>query len=192
MLKSLRILCLLAFSMFFLQACSAPSNVNLQYNKVQSSFLPAPNAPTVSVVLFNDNRQTPEVLGLRNDGTPYIAETSVNEWISRAVADELSIMGPQVSFSPTMQQAMSANPDYIVVGDVLSVEVKDTNIATHSATIRFQFRVMQGQNVIYSESLSSTQESTALPTSNSVQTLLNDTLKDIATIAASKINEKTK
>ncbi len=191
MLRRLPLLCMLLFSMLLLQACLPSSMVNLDYTRAQSSFIPAPNAANVSVVLFEDSRASQNI-GQKKDGTFYSPTSSVPEWVSRAVADELSLTGPQVSYASNMSQATSASPKYIVTGEVQDVWIKEENIAKYSTSVRIAFKVIRGGVVIFNETLNSSQESTSLPTASAVEELLSATLKDVASIAASKISEITK
>ncbi len=191
MIKKIQIICVLIFSSLFFQACTPSSMVNLNYSAGENQFLPSPNAPRVSVVSFEDVR-TNSYLGQKNDGSFYSPTSLVSEWASRAVAEELSLLGPQVSYAINLQEANSANPHYIVTGKVLDVWVKEINPAQYEANVRIEFALSQGNRVLYSETLNSSQESTDLPNTARVEELLNATLKDVAGVAASKINEQTK
>ncbi len=191
MIKSIRLLAVLFFVMISLQGCLPAAMVELEYPAPHSSFFPSPSAPKLSVVLFEDIRTDLNV-GMKRDGTYYTATSSVAQWVSRALADELSIMGPQVSFAQNLSEAESANPDYIVTGKVTDVWVKETNLASYSASIKVSFELMQGYNVLYSETLTAMQETQTVPTSTTVQKLLSNTLSEITSVAASKISERTK
>ncbi len=191
MIAKIRFICLILFSAIFLQACAPSSMVNLKYSKADSQFIPSPDAPRISVVLFEDRRSN-AYLGQKNDGSFYSATSLVAEWVSKAVADELSLLGPQVSYAGTVNEALAAQPNYIVTGKVLDVWVKENNLASYSANIRVEFSLMRGNAVIYTETLQSSQESTSLPDKTRVEELLNATLKDVAGVAASKIYEKSR
>ena len=108
-----------------------------------------------------------------------------------ALADEISRMGPQVSYAPSIQLAQSARPDYIVTGTVEEVWVKESNPTTYAATVRISFNVANRQGSVYSQNLSSSQEKTGLPSSGMVEDLLTGTLREVLGVAASKINEAT-
>lgn len=180
------LLCALA-----LAGCAPKDTVRLLYAPVTPSVLPAPTAPRVAVVLFEDKRGKQEI-GARSKGGSFSAATSVTEWVSRSLADEISRMGPQVSYAPSIQLAQSARPDYIVTGAVEEVWVKESNPATYSATVRISFNVANRQGSVYSQNLSSSQEKTALPGSGMVEELLTGTLREVLGVAASKINEATR
>ena len=183
-------LCVALLCALTLAGCAPKDTVRLLYTPVTPSVLPAPTAPRVAVVLFEDKRGKQEI-GTRSKGGVFSAATSVPEWISRSLADEISRMGPQVSYAPSIQLAQSARPDYIVTGTVEEVWVKEYNPTTYAATVRISFNVATRQGSVYSQNLSSSQEKTGLPSSGMVEDLLTGTLREVLGVAASKINEAT-
>ena len=183
-------LCVALLCALTLAGCAPKDTVRLLYTHVTPSVLPAPTAPRVAVVLFEDKRGKQEI-GTRSKGGVFSAATSVPEWISRSLADEISRMGPQVSYAPSIQLAQSARPDYIVTGTVEEVWVKESNPTTYAATVRISFNVANRQGSVYSQNLSSSQEKTGLPSSGMVEDLLTGTLREVLGVAASKINEAT-
>ena len=183
-------LCAALLCALTLAGCAPKDTVRLLYTPVTPSVLPAPTAPRVAVVLFEDKRGKQEI-GTRSKGGVFSAATSVPEWISRSLADEISRMGPQVSYAPSIQLAQSARPDYIVTGTVEEVWVKESNPTTYAATVHISFNVANRQGSVYSQNLSSSQEKTGLPSSGMVEDLLTGTLREVLGVAASKINEAT-
>ena len=183
-------LCAALLCALTLAGCAPKDTVRLLYTPVTPSVLPAPTAPRVAVVLFEDKRGKQEI-GTRSKGGAFSAATSVPEWISRSLADEISRMGPQVSYAPSIQLAQSARPDYIVTGTVEEVWVKESNPTTYAATVRISFNVANRQGSVYSQNLSSSQEKTGLPSSGMVEDLLTGTLREVLGVAASKISEAT-
>ena len=183
-------LCAALLCALTLAGCAPKDTVRLLYTPVTPSVLPAPTAPRVAVVLSEDKRGKQEI-GTRSKGGVFSAATSVPEWISRSLADEISRMGPQVSYAPSIQLAQSARPDYIVTGTVEEVWVKESNPTTYAATVRISFNVANRQGSVYSQNLSSSQEKTGLPSSGMVEDLLTGTLREVLGVAASKINEAT-
>lgn len=171
--------------------CAPKDTVRLIYTPVTPSVLPAPTAPRVAVVLFEDKRGKQEI-GVRRNGGQFLPGSSVPEWITRSLADEVSRMGPQVSYAPSIQLAQSARPDYIVTGTVEEVWVKESSPATYSSTVRVTFNLANRKGTVYAQNLSSSQEKTGLPGSGMVEGLLTDTLREVLGVAASKISEATR
>ena len=170
-----------------LAACGPSNNVRLFYNSATPSVLPQPQAVRVAVVMFSDQRANPQVLGPRRDGSSFTANSSVADWISRSLADELARQGVQVSFADSMAQAQSGSPDYIVNGSVRELVLKETGPSSASASMRVSVSLSNRKGVIYSENLSAMQERPFLPTGAAVETLLAETLRDMITPAAVKL-----
>ena len=94
-MKSARITRLLPLSLalmlaMFLTACGPSNTVRLlSPAPAVNPVLPAPNAPRVTVVPFTDNRQDSTNLGVRRDGSAFVASDDLAQWVSRGLADEL-------------------------------------------------------------------------------------------------------
>ncbi len=82
--------------------------------------LPAPNAPSICVVNFEDGRSDEYSVGVRRDGSAFTTNQNMSEWISRALADELARDGLRVTYAVSVAQARSGNPDYLVTEAALT------------------------------------------------------------------------
>lgn len=177
--------------LFVLLGCTPGNMVRLTYQASDTKVLPSPDAPRIAFVLFSDQR--PEIsVGAKKDGTKFEAITPVTDWVTRAIADELSRMGAQVSLAQTLEQAKAAKPNYIVTGTISEVWVKEISTTNYSATIRLQFNLANQNTTIYSENLMSNQESSGLPKQDLVDNLLASVMRDIAGVSAAKIKERTR
>lgn len=150
------------------------------------STLPAPNAPHVSVVRFEDKRLD-LVLGVRRDGTSFSASEDVAQWFSRALADELTRSGLQVSYALNPGMARSGRPDYIVTGEVRQIQLKEISAAEYSSAMEAQFRLSGIGGEIAGESLTSSLNRTAIPGASIADDLLLQTLQEIVQPMARKI-----
>jgi streptogramin lyase len=175
-------------AVLFLGGCAANGMIRLLYSPATPEVLPAPTAPHIVVVLFEDKRNKTEI-GVTRKGTPLTAGSPVSEWISRSLAVEISRMGPQVSFAPSMPLAQSARPAFIVSGSVEEVWLTETNLASYNAAVRLNVRMANRQGTVYEQNLSSSQEKTGMPGSTLAETLLADTVREVLGVAASKISE---
>ena len=112
-MKSARITRLLPLALalmlaMFLTACGPSNTVRLlSPAPAVNPALPAPNAPRVTVVPFTDNRQDSTNLGVRRDGSAFVASDDLAQWVSRGLADELRRQGVQVSYAMDENQARS-------------------------------------------------------------------------------------
>ena len=86
-MKHLRIvLCVSLLAL--LAACGPSNNVRLlPPPSLDASVLPAPNAPRVTVVMFEDKRMDQTVIGTRRDNSAFVTTDNVPQWISKALAD---------------------------------------------------------------------------------------------------------
>ena len=172
-----------------LAACGPSNNVRLIYNTNTSTVLPLPGSPTVAVVMFND-QQTRQYIGERKAGSVFTASSTIADWFSRSLADELGRQGVQVSFAPTLEQARAAKPDYIVTGDITEVWLQEQSTTRVLCTIKAKVALSGKKGVVYSENLSSSQERQFIPSGSAVESLLSDTLRDLLVPTAKKIQSQ--
>ena len=176
-------LALTLVTLTLLAACGPSNNVRLIYNTNTSAVLPLPGSPSVAVVMFNDER-TRQYIGERK------ASSTIADWFSRSLADELGRQGVQVSFASTLEQARAANPTYIVTGTITDVWLQEQSATRVQCTIKAKVALSNKKGVLYSENLSSTQERQFIPSASAIESLLSDTLKDLLVPAAKKIQSQ--
>lgn len=170
-----------------LAACGPSNTVRLlPLPQPAVSTLPAPNAPRVSVVRFEDKRLD-LILGIRRDGTSFSASEDVAQWFSRALADELTRAGFQVSYALNPGMARSGRPDYIVTGEVRQVQVKEVSATEYSSAMEAQFRLAGIKGEIAGESLTASLNRTAIPGAGIADDLLQQTLQEVVQPMARKI-----
>ena len=75
----------------FLAACGPSNSVRLMYTPSGAAVLPKPGAPRVTVVMFDDKRPR-QAIGERQDGSSFMANALVSDWVSRALGEELSLI----------------------------------------------------------------------------------------------------
>ena len=164
----------------FLAACGPSNSVRLMYTPSGAAVLPKPGAPRVTVVMFDDKRPR-QAIGERQDGSSFMANALVSDWVSRALGEELACI---------MMEARTANPPYIASGVVNEIWIRENGPTSLAATVRLTVTLSTPDKVIYSESLSSTQERRGLPSASGVESLVADTLRDVLVVAAGKMAEK--
>lgn len=179
---------LLMLSLTVLSACGPSNTVRLVYKPADSSVLPPPGAPRVTVVQFDDKRANTQ-LGVRRDNSSFVANAPVAEWLSRSLADEMARLGLQVSYATTLDQARSGNPEYIVSGVIEEMWLKESSTTEISANIRAQMVLSNRKGRILTENLSAAQTRKALPSSNTAEALLTDTLQELVVPAAQKAQQ---
>ena len=175
-------------AVFLLSACGPSNTVRLlPPPPLDASVLPAPNAPSVSVVNFEDKRVDTASIGVRRDGSAFTTSGDVAEWISRALADELARSGFQVTFAANVNQARSGNPDYLVTGQVDEVWLKENSSLEITSQMRVKCALANRKGRLWSESCNSSQSRSGLPSGSTADNLLLDTLRDLVKPMAQKI-----
>ena len=122
---------------------------------IQASSLPAPTAPSITVVSFSDKRLDPEIVGKRRDGSAFTTSGDVPEWIARALADELARKGMRVTFASDTAQARSGNPDYMVTGEVEQVWLAEQSAVEITAQMRVKCSLANRKGRLWSETTAS-------------------------------------
>ena len=182
------ILLALLGAVFLLSACGPSNTVRLlPPPPLDASVLPAPNAPSVSVVSFEDKRVDTSSVGVRRDGSAFTTSGDVAEWISRALADELARSGFQVTFAANVNQARSGNPDYLVTGQVDEVWLKENSSLEITSQMRVKCALANRKGRLWSESCNASQSRSGLPSGSTADNLLLDTLRDLVKPMAQKI-----
>lgn len=178
------LLCMFAI----LSACGPGNTVTLlPPPPIAASSLPPPNAPSISVVSFKDERSDPTVIGKRRDGSAFTTTGDVAVWISRALADELARNGFRVSFATDVKQARNSSPTYLVTGIVNEVWLRELSAAAMSAQMRVSCTLANRAGKIWTESTNSSQSRTSLPAGDNADQLLLDTMQDLVKPIAAKI-----
>ena len=183
---SLSMCAVLMFAAVALTGCLAQNNVRLLYNPSGTAALPAATAPRVAVVVFEDQRGRIDI-GTRKDGSPFQPGSSVAEWVSQSLADELARQGAQVSLATSMAQAQAGQPDYIVGGVVERVWLTEKSISSYDAVIRIQTRLYSQKQATVSRSFASQQEKTGIPGAALAEQTLSSTLADVLKNASMSI-----
>ena len=186
-LRFLVLLCLFAVALLALSGCFAQNNtVRLIYDRSGASVLPSSTAPRIVVVMFEDGRGRVDI-GVHKDGSPFNPGSSVAEWASQGLADELAKLGAQVSLATSMLQARSGKPDYIVEGVVDHVWLTEKNISSYSCAVRLQTRLHREGLATVTKNFSSQQEKTGIPGARLYEETLSGTLADALSNAAAAI-----
>ena len=183
---SLSMCAVLMFAAVALTGCLAQNNVRLLYNPSGTAALPVATAPRVAVVVFEDQRGRIDI-GARKDGSPFQPSSSVAEWVSQSLADELARQGAQVSLATSMAQAQAGQPDYIVGGVVERVWLTEKSISSYDAVIRIQTRLYSQKQATASRSFASQQEKTGIPGAALAEQTLSSTLADVLKNASMSI-----
>lgn len=186
-MRTLSLVALALFS-FALCACGPGNTVRLlPAPAIEATALPAPNAPSISIVTFSDKRHDPEIVGKRRDGSAFTTNEDVAQWISRALADELARKGMRVTFAQSAAEARSGNPDYLITGIIEQFWLNEVSSVELTAQMRIQCTLANRKGKLWMETTNSSQTYGGLLSGNAANNLLLDTLKDLVHPIAQKV-----
>lgn len=177
------VMCVLTF---MLSGC-ADNTIRLLYRPAPAGAVSSPYAPTLAVLRFEDKR--PEVwIGRRmgENGGYFQAGSSVPEWVSRSLADELLLYGVKAFYAEDARSAAALKPEYMLSGELIQVWMTEINPTRYQVEVRFRVSMRLADRT-WSETFFSTQERTGMPGSRMVEELLNDALRSAVNASAVKI-----
>lgn len=149
--------------------------------------MPAPNAPSISVVCFADKRPDPEIVGKRRDGTAFTTGSDVAQWVSRALADELARRGLRVTFAMDTAQARSGAPDYLITGVIDQVWLEEASAVELSAQLRVQCTLANKKGRLWTETTNTSQTTGGLLSGAAADELLQKTMADLIKPVVQKV-----
>ena len=140
-----------------LSGCAPKSAIDLQYEPTGINLEPCPGS--IAIVELADNRPQ-SAIGETKDGQAFYGKTSVPEWVSRALHDELARGGCQVEYH---QKEYEFDTDFTLTGDIEEIFVKQKSLSGYAASMKLRIAVMADGERVYGRTLSSTLEKTAVP-----------------------------
>lgn len=176
-----------------LVAC-ANKTVPLAYTPVGPAAHPAPGATMVTLVALQDQRPDVTKIGTRRDGTPFTPAGSVTDWVSRALADELTRQGLLVSYTDTpIVTTDGATGMNLVSGTIDDLSLTEDNFLNYAVKIAITLRITdKNGKPLSTESFRITQTATSMPTEDNIRDLLTDSLRDVVAPAALKVRQTLK
>lgn len=157
-MKALTILRLFIFiSILGLISCAGKSAVDLRYQPAGIDM--APCSKSISVVELEDSRDRTAV-GETNEGKLFFGKSSVSEWISKALYDELAKSGCRVEYH---EKEYEFETDYTLIGEIEEVYVKQKSLTDYSASMRLRIAVKADGKKVFGKSFSSTFDKTTVP-----------------------------
>ena len=188
--RALLLSCLLVLCTL-LAACGPSNAVRLLAVAPDKAVLPQPSAPTVTVVKFSDKRPDPSNIGLRRDKSYFTTTDDAREWAGRAAANALAAQGFQVAYAATTAEAIKGKPDYMLTGSLRDITVTEDSMTSFTTTVTVKYALANSQKTLLTETLSSSQTHTGLPSSGAVEDCLRQTLSEIVKSMAIKVADRT-
>ena len=151
---SVGLIILLAFATVI--GCGGKNTVDLRY--APAGINVAPCSKAVSVVELVDKREQTAV-GETKDGDLFFGKTSVTEWVSKALYDELAKSGCRVEYH---EKEYDFDTDYTLVGEIEELFVKQNSLTDYSASMRLKLNVKADGQKVFGKSWATTYSKTAV------------------------------
>ena len=149
------------FTMIFLggsvgPALAASDTVDLRYESGGLEL--APCSKSVAIITFEDNRKN-TAIGESGKGKKFHSQNSVNEWVTRALYDELKSIGCTVEYHDMMGDF---NTDATITGSVEEAYIKQNSWTKYNVNIRLRLDITTG-NEKSSKAFRSSMTKTTVP-----------------------------
>ncbi|MCL1986048.1 MAG: hypothetical protein FWG59_06350 [Betaproteobacteria bacterium] len=182
------VLAMLIAVLFTLGACAPSSTVRLLYRPADAPQIPAPTAPSISVVQFKDTRSN-SYIGVRSDNTPFIPNGTVPDWVTQSLADALTRQGLRVTYAQNLETARASQPQYILTGELQEVWIRENSRTDISASVKAFISVIGHKGKLISEGMTSSLSKQGLPGSAAAEELLYNTLQELVQSVANKTQQ---
>ncbi len=137
--------------------CAPKSAIDLKYEPTGINLEPCPGS--IAVVELADKRPQ-SAIGETKDGESFYAKTSVTEWVSRALYDELLGGGCQVEYH---QKKYKFDTDFTLTGDIEEIFVRQKSLSDYAASMKLRIAATAGGNKVYGKTFTSTLGKTTVP-----------------------------
>lgn len=174
-------------------ACSNKT-IPLAYTPEGPAAHPAPGATMVTLSALQDQRADTTKIGTRRDGTPFTPAGSITDWVSRALADEMTRQGLLVSYTNTpIITADGASGMNTVSGSIDELSLTEDNFLNYGVKIAITLKITDKNGKLLStESFRATQTATSVPTEDNIRDLLTSSLRGVVAPAALKVRQTLK
>lgn len=184
----------IAVTVLFLCALAAggcaSGNVPLLYNSSET-MMPTGKAPSVCILPFTDARPAAPI-GSRKDGSPFTPNSNVSEWVTHALAIELSNNGVIVSRADNKTEAKAKGARYIVTGTVDELWLSEESSSSYSTKMRASLVMSSPKKVLLKKSFSAGFTRKVMPLGSVPAELLAETLRDVAVPMADSVKKQAR
>lgn len=182
----------LALMSVLLLAGCAKNTVHLIYTPSTENTIPISGSPSVAVVTFADKRPTPPV-GQRSNGSDFMPSSNVSDWVTHALATELSQQGLIVTLAGSEPQARASGAKFVVTGSIDEIWLTEKKASTeYDARMRATVIVKDAKKSLLTRSFSSTLSRRVVPLASVPEEMLSETLRDLVSPMARAVNEQVR
>ena len=179
---------LLLVALFALSACGSGSTVRLLNRPADAPLIPAPTAPSISVVQLKDARAN-SYIGVRRDNSPFIPNGTVPEWVSQSLGDAFMRQGLRVTYAQHLEAARASQPQYILTGELQEVWIRESSNTEIAASVRAFISVTGHRGKLVNESVTSSLSKQGLLGTAAAEDLLFNTVQELVQSVANKTQQ---
>ena len=137
--------------------CAPKTAIDLKYQPTGINLEPCPGS--IAIVELADKRPQ-SAIGETKDGKAFYGKTSVPEWVTRALHDELASGGCQVEYH---RKKYEFDTDFTLTGDLEEIFVRQKSLSDYSASMKLRIAVTADGKKVYGKTFSSTLGKTTVP-----------------------------
>jgi len=179
---------MLVCALFMLNACGSGSTVRLLHRPADAPQIPASTAPSIAIVQLKDTRSN-AYIGVRRDSTPFIPNGAVPEWVTQSLAEGLTRQGLRVTYAQTLEAARTAQPQYILTGELQELWIQEISRTEISASVKAMISVAGHRGKLINEGMTSSLSRQGLLGSSAAEELLFNTLQELVLSVANKTQQ---
>ena len=179
-----------ALPLLLLLAGCSQNNLRLIHVSPPQSTILATGSPQVCVVKVADGRLLKD-LGVRRNGTPYVADDDVSGWVTHALATELMRHGIQVTTAQTEAEALQkAGGASILTSKIEEIWLTEKSSTSYSCSMRISAALKKDGKVLVSNSFNSSIERRVMPLSDVSEEMLKETLEELVRPVGLAVRQK--
>lgn len=136
--------------------CGGKNAIDLEYETTGINLQPCPGS--IAVVELADKRPQ-SAIGVTKDDKEFYAKTSVPEWVSRALYDELVGGGCQAEYH---EKLYDFDTDFTLTGDIQEIYVTQKSLMDYAASMKLRVVATAAGEKVYEKTFASTYGKTAV------------------------------
>ncbi len=178
--------------MALVAGCAPSATVPLTYDTLHVLDAGS-SAGSVSVIKFMDETEKgiggKAVLGRTSEGQDFFAESSLAEWVSWAVYDELKASGLRVEYHPAPGEY---GTDFDISGQVQSLKLDQTSSTDYKGSMRVRLVIESRGSHVHSEKFYSEVTKVVFPSKDAPRDIVKEILQGIMTELVPVVTAKTR
>ena len=165
---------------------AAADTVELGYEP--AGIAEAPCSKSIAVVTFEDLRDDPAI-GESGKGKQFMSKTPVNEWVTRALYDELKRSGCKAEYHDKMGDY---DTDFVVTGDVEKAYIKQDSATKYNVDISLKLNIFSDGQKVVSKTYRSNMTKRTGPSFSFKSSVATQMLQDVMRVAVPELQEMSK